>query len=581
MSSNNNQTNTAAGAQTYNAILDAAVQQHIDNNPVLPEPEVSELEILETTEQMLDLANCVRAKGKKYKYPVTLTAKGIAMLIVASGNVANIKMLDGSLALAIYRDDGKDKGTWHIVKDYDKEPEMRRLILRYNGSISASQYNDVYKNMEALAEERKLTKSSYLVPLDDGVWDMQSKTLRLWEDCREMTYLSKIHCTFDVKKDCQNPIIHNPDDGTDWDIKTWTRELFEEEDNAEEKTKALWCVMQYMMRPEVAADSIIIFRNGDGKGCNGKSSVAKLLRAIIGDDNNIAGLSVDQFDKDFFLEPLIQAYACIGDDNDGTKYIEDSKNLKIIATGGNLQINIKYKSPVCISRRIPILQLTNGDIKTRSKDDAFTRRLYIIDFNRCFTGHERKYIVNDYLMREEVKRYVLYVLLYEMDPVDELPEYGFIQGAREDFNLQNNPIFRFLDTFAAPYPAIDKDGNEMVDGEGKPVLCTELVWQFVPYTYLYDLYVSWYTRNFPNGKPVGSPAFKSDCINWVDKHPEWWENVDKSVRGGRNMDAPQLLSAEYDLKDWLNPDYHGNDLEKRCVCVKKVYRGGIQRVENH
>ena len=96
---------------------------------------------------MLDLANCVRAKGKKYKYPVTLTAKGIAMLIVASGNVANIKMLDGSLALAIYRDDGKDKGTWHIVKDYDKEPEMRRLILRYNGSISASQYNDVYLSL--------------------------------------------------------------------------------------------------------------------------------------------------------------------------------------------------------------------------------------------------------------------------------------------------------------------------------------------------------------------------------------------------------------------------------------------------
>ena len=286
--SSNNQTNTAAGAQTYNAILDAAVQQHIDNNPVLPEPEVSELEILETTEQMLDIANSVRAKGKKYKYPVALTAKGIAMLIVASGNVANIRMPDGSLALAFYCDDGKDKGTWHIVKSYDKEPEMRRLILRYNGSISSSQYNDVFKNMEALAEERELTKSSYLVPLDDGVWDMQTKTLRLWEDCRELTYLSKIHCTFEVSKDNQNPIIHNPDDGTDWDVKTWIRELFEGND-AEDRTKALWCVMQFMLRPEVAADSIIIFRNGDGKGCNGKSSVAKLLRAIIGDRRFICG----------------------------------------------------------------------------------------------------------------------------------------------------------------------------------------------------------------------------------------------------------------------------------------------------
>lgn len=581
MSSNNNQTNTAASAQTYNAILDAAVQQHIDNNPVLPEPEESEAEILMTTEQMLDIANCVRAKGKKYKYPVTLTAKGIAMLIVASGNVANIKMLDGSLALAFYCESGKDKGTWHIVRSYDKEPEMRRLILRYNGSITASQYNDVYKNMEALVEERELTRDKYLVPLDDGVWDMQTKTLRRWEDCRELTYISKIHCTFEVGKDNQNPIIHNPDDGTDWDIKTWIQELFEEEDNAEEKTKALWCVMQFMLRPEVAANRIVIFRNGDGKGCNGKSCITQLLWDILGGKDNVAGLSIDQFDKDFMLEPLIQAYACIGDDNDGTKYIDDCKNLKIIATGGNLQINIKYKSPVCISRRIPILQCANGDIKTRAKEEAFARRLYIIDFNRCFTGMEREYIIEDYIHREEVKRYVLYVLLYEMDPIDKLPEYGFIKNSREDYNVQNNPVYRFMDIFAAPYPALDKDGKEMFDGEGNPVLTTELVWQFIPYTYLYDLYVAWYTRNFPSGKPVGSPAFKIDCMNWVDKHPEWWTNVDKSVRGGRNMDAPQLLSAEYDLKDWLNPDYHGADLEKRCVCAKKVYRGGIQRVDNH
>ena len=51
-----------------------------------------------------------------------------------------------------------------------------------------------------------------------------------------------------------------------------------------------------------------------------------------------------------------------------------------------------------------------------------------------------------------------------------------------------------------------------------------------------------------------------------------------------NMSMPEMLIAQYNLKNWMNKDYQGDDLEKQCsptvkTKYKGIYRNDQQKVE--
>ena len=44
------------------------------------------------------------------------------------------------------------------------------------------------------------------------------------------------------------------------------------------------------------------------------------------------------------------------------------------------------------------------------------------------------------------------------------------------------------------------------------------------------------------------------------------------------MDEPEYLIIQYDLKDWMNPSYKGNDWKAKCKTVPRQTVNGLIRL---
>ena len=109
------------------------------------------------------------------------------------------------------------------------------------------------------------------------------------------------------------------------------------------------------------------------------------------------------------------------------------------------------------------------------------------------------------------------------------------------------------------------------------------VWDLLPYTFLYDLYRCWSVKNIPSGQILPSRTFlkeikvltkQSDVFYLLDGNP--------SIRTANRMDKPELLINEYDVIDWMNSSYKGNDVNKKCQpSLKENYRGILRKCQQN
>ena len=159
---------------------------------------------------------------------------------------------------------------------------------------------------------------------------------------------------------------------------------------------------------------------------------------------------------------------------------------------------------------------------TRSTGGSWSCRL-----TKCFTGHERKYIKSDYLARPEVLRYVLYRVL-NMNHY-ELSNPAACQAMMQEYQQYNDPVRQFF-----------------ADMEAR------LVWDAVPFEFLFDLYKAWFARNNPSGSLPGRNTFIKDLSAAVSHSAIWC--VTGQVRTGNRMDKPEPLILEYKLEEWMNPN---------------------------
>ena len=111
------------------------------------------------------------------------------------------------------------------------------------------------------------------------------------------------------------------------------------------------------------------------------------------------------------LEPLTHATAVIVDENDVGTYIDKAAILKAIVTHDVIQINRKYMNPIAYRFFGLVVQCINELPRIKDKSDSFYRRMLMVPMPKCFTGHERKYIKQEYLHRPDVLEYVLKLVL--------------------------------------------------------------------------------------------------------------------------------------------------------------------------
>lgn len=485
-------------------------------------------------------ANCSKDEkiGKFHVLPEIV----IAVFLITFEKVVLLKRSAqaerGKCQLAVYQWEGQEKGLY-----VSEEDVIARLIRKYHYSIKAAEIKSVIKTLRTEAPLVEMGKYRNLIAVNNGIYDYDTKWLR--EFSTEYVFTSKSRVDF--IENAPNVRIHNDEDGTDWDVESWMRELSENE----AIVNLLWQGIGAVIRPNVRWDKTLFLYSCVGN--NGKGTYCELLRSICG-HGNYASISIEDTAKDFMLTSLLSASAVIVDENNTTGYLDDAKNFKTMVTGDVLQINQKYKDPVDFQFWGLIVQCINSMPRVSDKSSSFYRRLLMIPFEKCFTGKERKYIKQEYLRRKDVLEYVLYKVLYGMPSYNQFDIPAACEELLNDYKSYNDPVRQFVEE-----------------------ILPELVWELVPYGFLYDLYKGWYRENVPSGKVQGKKGFTGELKNILAVSAEW-EVKHTSIPTKSYSFESEPLILTYNVTSWMNQVYQGSDPAVKCKPSMPSSVSGIKRV---
>ena len=531
-------------ARTLNELIREQTDAYLGRiDPACPPPPSDiEAELVTAVRDACALENSMRAKTDMLRAPARLTASQIAAVMLKLYNIVRVKCGEensdpGYDLLAMYQDSGENEGIY--IAD---ETVFKRTAAAYNYTVTRHELEDIMEMIRIYAPRVSRTTDRDFVPVNNGIFNFDTKILMPFSP--EYVFMAKSHV--DYNPTATNVIIHNNDDGTDWDIESWMSDLSDDP----EVVELLWQILSAIVRPFVRWNKSAWFYSNTGN--NGKGTLCELMRQLCG-SGSYASIPLTDFGKEFALEPLTRATAIIVDENDVGSFIDKAGNLKSIITNDVFEINRKHKDIISYRFYGFMVQCLNEYPRVKDKSDSFYRRQLFIPFDRCFTGRERKYIKNDYLRRPEVLEYVLYKVLHMN--FYTLSEPASCLDALNMYKEFNDPVRQFLD--------------EMLP---------ELVWDFVPFSFLYDLYKSWFKRNSPNGSVQGKNTFISDMMTILNEYPDWYcQGRSVAIRPGHKMDAVEYLIAEYDLISWQDRLYQGHDLSRICRPVLKATYNGILR----
>lgn len=509
----------------------------------LPSVSDIEAELVECTQDTIEFENATRSKDIKIPSPKRLTHYQIAELMCAIYTVRRVacagKDADPSYdLLAIYQDSGPNEGLY--VTD---ELTLETIVSGFNPTFNDNDIQTVLNKLRRKASRVIRSSDQNKIAVNNGVFDFQKKVLLPFSP--QMVFLSKSRVDYVDKP--VNPVIHNDLDNTDWDVESWMNELSDDPEIVE----LLWQILGAIIRPFVPWNKSAWFYSTSGN--NGKGTLCELMRNLCG-PGTYASIPLSDFGDDFKLEPITHATAIIVDENDVGTFVDKAASLKAIITNDVIQINRKFKIPIAYQFYGFMVQCLNEMPRIKDKSDSFYRRQLFVPFEKCFTGHERKYIKNDYLKRPEVLQYVLHKVL-NMDYYS-LSEPAACVSALNEYKGFNDPVREF---------AIE--------------ILPQCKWDLLPFAFLYDLYTVWFRQNNPSGKPQGKNTFIADLIDLLPNNFPNWYSIGRTatIRPKNMMDSPEPLIAEYDLKNWMNPLYKGNDLDRICQPMLKTTYHGILR----
>ena len=395
-----------------------------------------------------------------------------------------------------------------------------------------------------------------IIAVNNGLFNYKSKELMSFSP--DVVILSK--CPVNYNPDAENVIIHNADDGTDWDIESGIKNFFHDDP---ERVDCLWKIIGAAVRSSNSWNKTPCFYSQ--KGNNGKGTLAQLIRNLLGEENCVT-IPISSFGKEFLLEPLLKAGCIITDENDVGSFANKSGTMKATITHDVIQINRKHKTPVSFRYQGFMIQCVNEIPRAKDNTDSFYRRFLFVPFDQCFTGRERRYIKEDYIFRKEVLEYVLRKVLELIPDFYELPEPEACKRLMETVKIANDSVREFwLET---------KE---------------RFAWDFVPFKLLKDMYDAWYpTARGGNDGKIGRNKLYEKIAEFAEEDPDWiypgkesGGKTHKQVITKGHMDAPEPLLVEFDLKKWIDPRQRGSG---KCVpmcnqTMVKVKDRGILRAK--
>ena len=413
---------------------------------------------------------------------------------------------------------------------YDtNEDIIKKASICLNKDLKTKDLDEVIARLHLICERVQINKNPNLIAVNNGIFDYKKKKLLPFSE--EYVFLSKSCVDWNP-----NAYLKTFPDG--WNVNDWLHDISVDD----EVYQLLWEVIGAALRPYVPWHKSIWLYSTTGN--NGKGTFCQLVRNMLGHKAHTS-IALSDFSKDFALDIIVGKQAVITDENDVGSYIDKAAQLKAIITGDEFTITRKFKTSINYRFRGIVIECLNEYPKIKDKSDSFYRRQIFVPFEKCFTGKENKDIKNVYLKDKDVLEYILHEVL--MSNYYELSKPQICEDALKDYKENNDPLRQFWNAFE-----------------------TELQWDLVPYTFLYDLYKAWYERNFPKAQMVSNAQFINALNVIIKRESIIWEINDdykKKMRPGNKMSKTEPLIIEYQLKNWYSKTYQGRIPERMATLL--------------
>lgn len=124
-----------------------------------------------------------------------------------------------------------------------------------------------------------------------------------------------------------------------------------------------------------------------GSGANGKTVLASILRAMLG-ESNVSSASLDRFRQAYVRAELDGKLANIAADLPKGRHVADGE-LKAIISGDSIEVSPKYKPSYGIRPYVKIMACANTLPPSRDDSKGYVRRLLILQFNNVVPPEQR------------------------------------------------------------------------------------------------------------------------------------------------------------------------------------------------
>lgn len=125
-----------------------------------------------------------------------------------------------------------------------------------------------------------------------------------------------------------------------------------------------------------------------GEGSNGKSTLLKLITALVGKDNasqvSLQDLTDDRFASAHLYGKMVNVFADLKADK-----INDSGYFKLLVSGDRIRAQKKHQQPFDFSNYAKLIFSANRIPDTSDDSYAYFRRWVILRFDRTFEGSEK------------------------------------------------------------------------------------------------------------------------------------------------------------------------------------------------
>jgi len=270
--------------------------------------------------------------------------------------------------------------------------------------------------------------------------------------------------------------------------------VFEED---QERVNLIQELLGYLWIKEVKIHKAFIFL---GKGSNGKSVLAKVIRQLLGIEQ-VSSVGLKNLQQKFGLQEFPNKLANISSENEFSEEFT-TENFKLVTGGDSISVEKKHQDSNTVTLFIKLIILLNKMMDCKDTSDGFIRRLVIIPFNQKYVelreGEQRNEEVEYMDLELEHK------LLNELPGIFNFAMEGLTRLRQNGFKLTASKMCDdALDTYVrSQNPVIDYFNQKVIRCDKHKMLRSSV----------YEHFLSWCKTNRLSGNRIPSRTHFVDEI---------------------------------------------------------------------